>query len=239
MLRSFFIICVFTMTYFVASAQKEQVKTKTPTKIPIKSSKKNLSLKDLKNIQKLLIKYEALSLSFAQKTYRSLRDTEHNYLGQVYLISTGKFYWQLQPIKKKKTDILIFDGKSLFSFSKGAQYAIRYPADNSKGKELEQLVNMMSDFDSLLTQYSVSSSYQINQEIHLSLIPKSKSEITKVDLVVDLVQSGKNKTVHIKSLVLHFQNKNYTSFKFSNHKKEKVDLSRLKLPKGIKINEAL
>jgi len=98
---------------------------------------------------------------------------------------------------------------------------------------------MIMNFDSLLEKYSIQEASQEKNDVYLTLTPKGKSETKKVKLVVELVQLGKEKSTQIKELVLYFENDNYSSFKFSNHREEKVDLSRLLLPKGLKVNKAL
>ena len=229
-------------------------KNKTDVLSKLQDEKKILTVDEVKNIQRLLVKSQALSLNFEQKTYRSLRKKEQYHFGQIYLVGTGKFYWQVEPLsksssktkqkkgavkQKRKKDILIFDGNALFSFSEGSSYAIQYPATNSKGLELKQLVDMIMNFDSLLERYVIQEASQNKRDVSLTLIPKGKTETKKVKLVVELVDAGKVKSTKIKDLTLYFENDNYSTFKFSNHKEEKVDLSRLVLPKGLKVNKAL
>jgi outer membrane lipoprotein-sorting protein len=106
-------------------------------KICFASVKKQTSINDL---YQNIIHYEAMSLNFSQKTFRKLRKKTSTSSGSAYFAKPNSFVWKYHsPIK----DTWIFDGKSFLSWTQGDAFALEYPQDSNKGKELRQVMNMI------------------------------------------------------------------------------------------------
>lgn len=218
--------------------------SKAHKKTPVSTKKsRNLSLKEVKALQKDMQVYDAMSLLFKETLYRHLRKKTLYKKGSAYFIKPNKFKWQVEPVSKKAKslgkEIWLYDGKDLLQYSTKENYAVRYKSNIAKGKELKQLVDMITDLKALLESYTFKSAHEKDNFVTVNLEPKGSSDIRSVSLILSWKFLKKRKQVFMKNLSLFFKDNNSTSFEFYESKKEKVDLAKLKLPKGVKVTNAL
>lgn len=192
-------------------------------------AKISLSVEELRKIQSQLQNYQTLSLDFNQTVYKKLRNKTLDNKGDVYFKKPQSFRWSFSNAQREEW---IYDGDSLLHYFPKKGYAHRYKAYAAKGKNLREIVSMVLDFDSLLTRYNVSSAFQQGKKVELSLKPKERGEIERVEINLDL---DKN---FIQSVKLNFEGGNYSFFVFSNPRYLASEQG-FTVPPKVKISEAI
>ena len=195
-----------------------------------------LNRKDIDSIQKQMQTTASLSFLFIQKTYSKLRNKTNIQEGKASLLRGGKnkkFLWQyLKPVE----DNWLFDGSDWISWAKGDIFALRYSAGVARGRSLNSIVDMVSDFGNLLQNFRFDSASKSGNKVTVELL-KRKSLQKEDSLTVVLLKEADG--YFVSELTVFYKSKNHTNFKFSKHTKNSIPTAVFSLPKGIKVKEAL
>ena len=181
---------------------------------------------EIEKLQSSLKSYPEMAIDFTQTQTKKLRGKKSTSLGKAYFKQPDLFRWQLVSPKK---DEWIYDGKNLYNFIPDHQQASKYDANGAKGKELRQIVDLVTNFSTLSATYDFGEVKEEGELLVLSLTPKLKGELNKVELTVSKMGFSP------KSLVLQFQNDNPTRLDFSNLITSGVASSIFSIPKGVAI----
>lgn len=186
----------------------------------------------LRKIQKKFSEKKQLHVQFEQILYKSLRKSTTKSRGEAFF-STGKidqFHWKLTSPSQIEW---IYNGRSLYNYNPKERSAIKYDERLSKGREIRQIIDMVLKFDTLLNFYQLIGYKEVSSKaLELQLKPKRKSDLRKVSLSLDLSKA------YISKIVLLFQQKNSTTFRFSNPVWNTVKPQQFSLPIGTKISGA-
>lgn len=214
-----------------AEAQKKIEQTQTI---------KDLTLNEVSSYAKSMDSTAAaMSINFQEELYRHARQVTLSKEGSAYFIKPDMFRWEVSPVKQDNKEIWIFNGKDLFQHSTKEKYATRYSSKLGKNKQLKELVDIITNFKALLSNYRFDGAKKEGELVHVRLTPKQTSEIVFLEITLQTRETEKKPTF-MKELTLHFEGKNRTKFKFEPIKDEKIaDKNKLILPKEIKITDAL
>lgn len=167
-----------------------------------------------------------MSIDFTQTQVKKLRGKTSTSLGRAYFKQPDSFRWQLISPKQ---DEWIYDGKNLYNFIPDRLQATRYDANGSKGRELRQIVDLVTNISSLTKSYEFTEVKEIDPLLELTLTPKTKGELAGVTLSIQ------KDSLEPKSLILRFQNDNPTKLEFSRLSKGGLSESTFSLPKGVSV----
>jgi len=167
-----------------------------------------------------------MSVDFTQTQVKKLRGKTSTSLGRAYFKQPDSFRWQLISPKQ---DEWLYDGKNLYNFIPDRLQATRYDANGSKGRELRQIVDLVTNISSLTKSYEFTEVKEVDSLLELTLTPKTKGELAGVTL------SLQKESLEPKSLILRFQNDNPTKLEFSHLSKGGLSESTFSLPKGVSV----
>ena len=98
----------------------------------------------------------------------------------------------------------------------------------------------VTNLKSLLKKYSFKEAFEEKNKVTINLEGLKNSELKSLKIELMKKEEEKKRTlIFLKSLTLIYLDKNKTSFEFKEATEEKIDLSKLKLAKEIKITDAL
>lgn len=188
-----------------------------------------VSKEDFKKMQSKMSSLKHLSLDFDQTRFRSLRNKKTLSKGNAFFSYPSKFVWNLE----KSDYSWVYDGKSLMHYDKSKKTAVVYGKGASKGRELRNLIALVTRFDQLQKDYNIQSVNQTESTVDVKMSPKRPSaDLESVEIKFNIKQS------HISFLKLNFAGGNYSSFKFYGASKKKIPDSAYKLPEGTKVTSA-
>lgn len=251
MIKQLFIFITLALSsqlIFAANSEKKLPEKKEvatpPSEKETKKIAKALTLKEVSTYQESMLDSKAMSVHFKEELYRQARGVTLHKEGYAYFIKPDKFRWEVAPLKKKKNvetskEAWIFDGTDLFQHSTKEKYATRYSAKLGKNKQLRELVDIITNFKALLSRYSFEGATQEEDLVHVKLKPKTESEIAALEIKLQSTEDKKKIKTFMKELTLHFADKNRTKFVFEPMQEETVDKTKLLIPKGVKITNAL
>jgi outer membrane lipoprotein-sorting protein len=185
-----------------------------------------LGKNEIEKLQLSLKSQPEMSVDFTQTQVKKLRGKTSTSLGRAYFKQPDSFRWQLLSPKK---DEWLYDGKDLYNFIPDRMQATRYDANGSKGRELRQIVDLVTNISSLTKSYDFGEVKEIGPLLELSLTPKAKGELIGVMLSIQ------KDTLEPKSLILKFQNDNPTKLEFSKLSKGGLSDSTFSIPSGVTI----
>jgi outer membrane lipoprotein-sorting protein len=192
----------------------------------LESYGKTLSNKELAKVQSKMKAHKFLKLSFEQTRYKALRKKEVKSKGSAYFKLPTQFLWQLENSPQK----WIYNGKKLIHWDSSKGSAVMYGSSAQKGKELRDIISLVTRFDSLNKDYAINESKISNNLLKLLLVPKKSSgDLQSVNVEFDLKKS------HISALKLNFGGGNFSKFRFYSPKTSKFSENKFRLPKGTKI----
>lgn len=187
-----------------------------------------LSIEELRAIQSKMNTAQSLSVKFKQAAYKNLRGKTSHSSGYAHFLKPNMFRWVLETPKSEQW---IYNGKDLYNFFPSRKEAILYGGVASKAKEIGELVDMILNFDSLQKKYEFNSITQKNNEIFISLTPKTQSDMTKAELVFDRAAN------YIKEIKLYFRGQNHTLFTFSDPDTKLLQTTLFQLPNEVKVSQ--
>lgn len=193
---------------------------------PVAVAARLLGKVEIEKLQASLKSYPEMAIDFTQTQTKKLRGKKSLSQGKAFFKQPDLFRWQLVSPKK---DEWIYDGTNLYNYMPDRQQASKYDANGAKGKELRQIVDLVTNFSTLSASYEIGEVKEEADLLVLSLTPKSKGELSKVELTVS--KAGFSP----KSLVLQFQNDNPTRLDFSNLVTTGVVSTIFTIPKGINV----
>lgn len=190
-----------------------------------------LGVEELKTLQQKMKSASQLSVDFEQTKTNTLRPTKPSRSsGHAVFAKPAKFRWELA---KTAGETLIYDGTTLYSLNIKDKVATKYSATADRSLEINEVIGVVLDFDSMLKKYTLSSSIKDGTNVLLTLKPKAESTIDKIEVRVD------NATASIKGLKLIFTNKNSSEFQFSNPDRRTPPAKTFDVPKEYKIVEGI
>lgn len=190
-----------------------------------------LSTEELREVQVKLSGRKSLRVDFQQLRTSALRPNKPSKsTGKALFAKPAKFRWE---IEKPQADVLIFDGKSLYSFKPGEKTATRFSTQGEKTTEIKEVIDFVMDFDSLLKRYQIVKSVRLNKDIVLTLNPKQPGAVSVIDISID------SKSFYVKSLKMSFSNKNTSEFIFSNPAPAEISTGSFEVPSIMKIVEGV
>ena len=105
-----------------------------------------------------------------------------------------------------------------------------YGNSAQKGRELRNIISLVTRFDTLKKNYEVKSSRLENKKLNLQLVPRKRTgDLDRVSVEFDV------ENLHISRLRLNFGGGNYSEFRFFNLDTKSFSDSKFRLPKGTKI----
>ena len=209
----------FSATYLVEVAAAE------------KFVEEALSTEELRDVQSKLSSRKNLRVDFLQLRTSALRPKKPSKSsGKAIFAKPARFRWE---IEKPQADILIFDGKNLYSFKPTDKAATRFSTQGERTSEIKEVIDFVMDFDSLLKRYQIVKSVRLNKDIILTLNPKQPGAVSVIDINVD------NKNYYVRSLKMSFANKNTSEFIFSNPSSEDMPGTSFEVPSSMKIVEGV
>jgi outer membrane lipoprotein-sorting protein len=189
-----------------------------------------LSVEDLKAIQQKMRAADSLQADFKQVRYSSLRKKSTESTGHAVFAKPDKFRWSiLKPVSEE----WLFDGTSLFNVKPDRKAALKYVSATDKAKELRDLVDLILNFDTLLSRYTLRRAELVRDKLLVILAPKSTSEIEEIEMTIIPEKS------YVAEIKLGFENKNSLSYVFSEPSKNPLAANAFELEKSVKITDTL
>lgn len=186
-----------------------------------------LSTEELREVQVKLSGRKNLSVDFLQVRTSALRPTKPaKSSGKALFAKPARFRWELE---KPQADVLIFDGKNLYSFKPGEKTATRFSTQGEKATEIREVIDFVMDLDALLKRYQIVRSVRVDKDIVLTLNPKQSGTVSVIDINVD------SKSYYVRSLKMSFTNKNTSEFIFSNPSPGEISGASFDIPSAMKI----
>ncbi len=223
---------LFFVTLLAASKSKLPVST---DKKPIPAKKEAVAQpesleKELKTYQDKLKNRIDLTVAFTQTTYKDLRKNTVKSQGTASFHRPNQFRWSTQkPVAQAEE--WIFTGTELFSH-KNAIFT-RYRVTGTIGKEIQQVVDMVINFDQLMKKYTLKQVTKEKDRVTILLLPLVASDLQSATLQLD---TQKN---FISQVRLDFVGKNHTIFDFSAPDTRSLPAATFTIPKEAVVKEAL
>lgn len=186
-----------------------------------------LSTEELREVQSKLSSRQDLGVDFVQIRTSALRPNKPSKSsGKALFAKPARFRWE---IEKPQADVLIYDGKSLFSYKPGEKTATKFVTQGDRAAEIKEVISFVMDFDSLLKRYHIVKATHHGKEIYLTLNPKQEGALSVIDITID------GKSFYVGSLKMTFSNKNTSEFKFLNPIPATIAPASFSVPAEMKI----
>lgn len=193
-----------------------------------KSNAASLSTGELRDLQQKMKSATQLSVEFSQIKTTSIRpDVPSKSSGKAVFAKPNKFRWEIG-----KTT-LVFDGSDLYSLNSVDKSASKFGAASDRFQEIQEVIDLVLDFDSLLKKYDLVDSSKVGEVVKLQLKPKKPGAIKEVEVLVDASSAT------FQAVTMVFGNKNKSAFVFSNVDRSVVPASVFVVPKDFKVSDAL
>jgi len=211
----FFSSCLIALVLAAADSQS------------LAASAESLSTDELRELQVKLNQRQNLSVRFTQIRTSNLRPKKPSTSsGRAVFAKPAKFRWE---IEKPIADILLFDGRSLISFKPGEKTATRFNSQAERAREIKEVIDFVLDFDALLSRYSIKQAQKDQNEISLTLQPKSTGAIRELKINID------GKSYFVSAIKMTFQNRNISEFKFLDPTTGALPTDAFKVPSGVQV----
>lgn len=187
---------------------------------------KNQKNQQIEELQTKMKSRKYTKLNFEQTRYKALRNKKEKSTGSAYFKLPDRFLWKLDNSSQQ----WIFDGVRLIHWNKANAFAVMYGNSAQKGRELRNIISLVTRFDTLKKNYEVKSSQLENKKLNLQLVPRKRTgDLDRVSVEFDV------ENLHISRLRLNFGGGNYSEFRFFNLDTKSFSDSKFRLPKGTKI----
>jgi len=207
----------------VASAQTN-AKEKSSTK------ETNVSLDEVIMLQKKISSSKYLAVDFEQERKIKGRPRVSKKSGRATFSRPNSFRWSTTE-PKSIANMWIFNGQQLFDYQVTTNEAVKYEITGSKAKEIQSIVRMVLDIESLLKRYTFENAVRTDDLIKIKLLSDGKDSVEYVNLLLD------EKNEFISDLEILFRGGNQLKTLFSNPDRSDVPVSAFLPPKGVKITE--
>ena len=190
---------------------------------------RELSVAELRDVQSKIKSSDALTVDFVQTKFSGLRGKSTHREGKAYFVKPNLFKWMLQtPTKEYK----IFDGKFLYDYSPDANSATRYAPKGPQTKELDQIIDLVLNFDTLLKRYDLVKAEETGDLIKIKLKPKAPGDLVGIELHLA------KREEFVSYLKMDMANKNSLIHEFKNPSRSAIPESAFVLPASVKINDS-
>lgn len=189
---------------------------------------KELTQEEIRTLQSSIKASDSLRVDFEQKTYKAIRGKTVTRRGYGAFMRPNKFKWVLAAPANEE---IIYDGSYLYEYKPEAKQAARLSATGPKVHELNDLVDLVLNFDTLLKRYDLVKAEENGDEVSIDLKPKSVSDVTAVALKF----SKKNSL--ITSLKMELRGGNSQTHEFSNPDRTALPGNTFTLPAGVKVSD--
>lgn len=192
---------------------------------------KEVNINDLTSIQNNMKNFSQLKLSFQQTIYKDLRKKTRTGNGHAFFKKPNKIRW---VIEKPKNEEWVYNGTELYHVIPQSKEAIKYSNIIGQGKELEEIIDMVLNFESLLKKYNLLSAVEKTPDtIQISISPKENREIQSAEVTLN------KKTNTVESIKLLYRGNNHTTYVFSNYDFSAIDANNFIISKEIKISSGI
>lgn len=189
-----------------------------------------LSTEELRELQLKMKNATQLTVDFTQTTTVAIRPgRQAQSSGKAFFSKPTKFRWELA----KPAPLLLFDGLALYDVNETTKIATKYPASGKKTLDIQEVIDLVLDFDSLLKRYKIMETFKEGRTIRMKLQPKAPGALLGIEVTVEAASAS------IAKIVLTFANKNVNSLEFSNSDRRTLPKSTFEVPKGYKIIEGV
>lgn len=194
---------------------------------------------ELKALQQKMKSASQLSVDFTQIKTSTLRPNKPSRSsGHAVFAKPTKVRWELI---KPAGETLIYDGATLYSLNTKEKIATKYGSSAEKALEINEIIGVVLDFDSMLQKYTVTQRTKDGTALLLTLKPNATSStIEKIEARID------GATASIQGVKLIFSNRdpketkrNTSEFTFSNPDRRVVPVKTFDVPKEYKVVEGL
>lgn len=192
------------------------------------ASAKDLTVDELRAIQSKIKSSDSLTVDFVQTKISHLRGKKTMREGKAQFVKPSSFKWMLEtPNKEYK----IFDGKNLYDYDPEAQTAARFSPTGPKQHELQQIVDLVINFDTLLKRYDLVKASEDGDLVSIELKPKTPVDIVSIDLKLS------QKNAYITYMKFELSNQNQLIHEFKNPNSQAIPPAAFELPKGVKVTD--
>ncbi|MEY2987072.1 MAG: outer rane lipoprotein chaperone LolA [Pseudomonadota bacterium] len=210
------LISVFTthsMSFAATSA--------TQFKQKVSATQQSGILSELRQLQQLSTKNDAIEASFEQKTYSALRKKLSTSSGTLQFSHPRMFRWE---VTSPRSELYVNNDKWFWKYIESTKHALRMPASSSELEFLDVIFN----FEALPKKFNVSKARKISHsefktELECSgriscfeLTPQAQERHRQITIAID-TQTGYAKLVYIE-----FRNGNKTEISFSQYKQSEL-----------------
>ena len=189
---------------------------------------KSLTVDELRKMQSKMKAYDSLSVDFVQTRYTDLRQKSTHREGRALFAKPNLFRWMLETPKR---EYKIFDGKSFYDYDPEGNTAKRFATNDQQSHELNQMIDLILNFDSLLKRYDVVKADEDGDLIKVHLKPKVAGDVSSIELHF----AQKEQFVSYLKMVL--KNKNSLTHEFKNPAHAAIPEATFALPKGVKATD--
>jgi chaperone LolA len=189
---------------------------------------KALSVAELRQIQSTMKAYDSLTVDFVQSRYSDVRKKSSRREGRAQFAKPNLFRWMLETPKR---EYKIFDGKSFYDFDPETNTAKRYATSGEQSHELNQMIDLILNFDSLLKRYDVVTAEAVGDLIKIHLKPKAAGDVSGIEL------HFAQKEQFVSFLKMELRNKNALTHEFKNPSHAAIPETAFALPKGVKASD--
>lgn len=186
---------------------------------------KEISQQEFEKIQKKHAAKKQISFDFTETRFTALRGHTTTSSGKASFKAPGKFHWK----QTERASAWISNGSFYYQYDEREKSAIRYNADTERGRELKNILSLITNIGNLTSQYKIKSRRLVDKILTVEMEPKSAGELVSVDVTFD------TKRNFITSLEFLFRNKNKNTYQFSSFETGPVADARFELPKGTKV----
>ena len=190
-----------------------------------------LSTDELRELQLKMKSAAQLSVDFTQSTTAGIRPDRPpaKSAGRAIFSKPTKFRWELI----KPPALRLFDGKALYEVNVANKTATRYRTTAQKSQDIQEVIDLVLDFDSLLERYKMLEAIKVGADVKMKLKPKVQGNISEVEVILEAASAT------IRGITLIYPNKNQSRFEFANPSRSPVSPSSFEVPKGYKILEGV
>lgn len=190
---------------------------------------KELTTDDVRAIQSSIKASDALSVDFTQTTFKAIRGNKVVRHGKAIFSRPNKFKWMLAaPANEQK----IYDGKFFYDYNPTTKSAARLSPTGPQAHELNNIVDLVLNFDTLLKRYDMVKAEENGDEVRIELTPKSTSDVTKVELKLS------KKEALMTYLKMDLKGGNSQTHEFTNPDRAALAGDAFKLPEGVKVTDS-
>ncbi len=187
-----------------------------------------ISVEEIKDIQKKMKSSKYLTVDFSQQSYSASRKRTATSLGRLHCTKPVMFRWMIiKPVPNE----WIYDGNQACNYIPDEKLAVCYKSMASMRKNISEIVQLVTNVDSLLSRYNIIKAEMNPKYVMMELSPKTKMSVEKLVIHLDMKKN------FISYLKLFYVDKNHSTFVFSNPQHKINDSTLYQVPKGVKVSD--